>query len=83
MDVNKTLSQTTISRNANTSSINTSTIEFAQGYMYGVCVNRITLNNFFNQVNQGWTGFVVDNFDALFVGSNTSSFVVNDSGNDA
>jgi hypothetical protein len=72
VDINKTLSLDTISRNANTSAINTSTLQFAQGYMYGFVINRFTLNSFFAQINQGWTGYVFDSLNNIGVAQNAN-----------
>jgi hypothetical protein len=67
VNINKSLSLDTISLNANTSAINTSTLQFAQGYMYGLVINRYTLDSFFTQINQGWTGYVFDSLNNLGV----------------
>jgi len=65
MDANKTLSNITLNKNANLNLINTTTLEFAQGYLYGVCVNKTTLTNFFTQISSGWTGFELQNVTGI------------------
>ncbi len=40
--------------------------------MYGFCVNRLTLNAFFRQINQGWTGYDFGSLDDFGNDQNTT-----------